>query len=145
MGETVTAKKVGNLRVIAVEQIIGRAKGSVANPNYARLVLDDGTKIYGCKTCEFTSPNTGSMFYHAKQHASIQESPAEPEEAITEPTQAPVVRAVMDMTVGELLAYVAFLEADGERPEALRERAEAAEARVKALEAQLGTIKAALS
>ena len=50
----------------------------------------------------------------------------------------------MSMTVGELLSYVAFLEADGERPEALRARAEAAEAEVAQWEARFAAIKASL-
>lgn len=150
-----TAEKVGTLKVVAVEQVIGRANGGVVNPAYDRLVLENGDKVYGCKSCTYASNNTGSMHGHVKRHHVGTRSAEPAEQTTTEepvmPTEAPIVKAVMDMSVGELLAYVASLEADGERPEALRVRAEtaekereAAEARVAELEAQLSAIRTAL-
>jgi hypothetical protein len=158
----VTAEKVGNFRVVAVEPVIRRGKdgGGTPSPTTVKLTLDNGEKVYGCKLCTYTTSNTGSMHGHLTRHhrgaqslsETPQAQPEEPEETVPEsaqeesaaPAQAPVVKAVMSMTVGELLSYVAFLEADGERPEALRARAEAAEAEVAQWEARFAAIKASL-
>lgn len=157
-----TAEKVGNSKVVAVEPVIRRGKDAsgTPSPTTVKLTLANGEKVYGCKLCTYTTSNTGSMHGHLARHhpdaqnppETTQAPPAEPEETVPEPAQeesevpaeAPVVKAVMDMTVGELLSYVAFLEADGERPEALRARVEAAEAEVAQWKAKFSAVKAFL-
>jgi len=148
-GEGVTAEKVGKYKVIAVEPVMRREKGgiAVANPTYDRLVLENGDKIYGCKNCEYTSNNTGSMFGHVRRHQAATQSAEPAEPAATEepkPAQPTVSESVKNMTVGELLEYISWLEGNGGSPMDLRERAEAAEAQVIVLEEKLARIRDSL-
>ena len=138
-----TAEKVGKYWVIAVEPLVQNKKGAVPNPTYDRLVLENGDKVFGCKNCDYTSTNTGSMFGHVRRHTFAQ--PTEPEE-IPEPAdveeppvpaQPTVSESVKNMTVVALLAYISWLEDNGGSPVDLRERAEAAEARAVTAEARV--------
>ena len=135
---------VDGVKVASVEPFTRHSgpQAGTTHPLVNRLILEDGRKFYHCKVCDYVSSVSGNATIHAKRnHQAEMQGEAVPEPAVSEssaPTPANLAgKAVMEMTVGELLEY-------GTDMAALRERAETAEARVRVLEEQLAGVRASL-
>jgi hypothetical protein len=68
----VTATEVDGKAVIAVEPAKSSFRGSdgerVSFRQMLRLLLDDGSEVYGCLHCDYTSPNLNSVRPHLNKH-----------------------------------------------------------------------------
>lgn len=67
-----TASEVGGHAVIAVEPAKSNWKGRDGEPleyrQMLRLLLDDGTELFGCLHCNYTHPSLHSVRPHLNKH-----------------------------------------------------------------------------
>lgn len=67
-----TATHVNGVAVVATEPAVSTWKDRKGNPvqyrQMLRLLLADGTEVYGCLHCDYTHPNLNSVRPHLNAH-----------------------------------------------------------------------------
>lgn len=68
-----TATHVNGVPVIAAEPAVSNFKNQATGENLRyrqmlRLLLEDGSEVFGCLHCDYTSPNLNSVRPHLNKH-----------------------------------------------------------------------------
>ncbi len=142
----VTLLDKGPQKVIATEKVVSPLPPGVdGEPIYFRqivkLLLEDGSEVYGCVHCEYVSDSIGSVRPHLGKH-----SPKGVGRAAR--NRAAAVRAYQDLdelTLGEILDYAQkgldVAQSDATIRTRLIEERDEWKARAKAAESQLAKVR----
>lgn len=121
-----TAQKVGTLVVIADEptaspDLRDSAGGVIFWQRTRTLLLEDGSTVYGCSVCDYTSPNMRSIRPHLQKHSRRVRA--------TDPPRSEDPASLGEQVRAQLLAArkrVTDAEADRDRWRARAQKAEKA-------------------
>jgi len=106
-----------------------------------RLLLDDGTDLFGCTECDFTSPAVGSVRHHLRDHSATVEALRPQRKPRSVPSQQ---RAVPDISLSDLLQSAERAEAMGDALERLAADRNEWKARALKAERAMATLKRVL-
>lgn len=151
----VTVLDKGPLKVVATEPVLSPLSGDNGREIYfkriVKLLLEDGTELYGCTECEYVAEKVGSVRPHLSKHGARKTGrPSNDERSVQENA-----RVMAELTLADILeladrALVAENDHDTVRQRLLeerdswKERAKAAEGKLKKLQAAFGALNGEL-